>query len=155
MIPVFRRDGLLRVNLHSFCLEVLLDGICVFSTSVAICVHCVVRTQATVAVRHRAWEGCSLSPRRCIRLIVACECRLRHLANTTSSDVHSCLPTMCVTYKCLVWRGVGIGWCGECRDCGVSVERAVFQIRSAVNGDQFHGVTEVSSETTKRVNFQF
>ena len=48
-----------------------------------------------------------------------------------------------------------IDCCGECRDFGVLVERAVFQIRSAVNGDQFHGVPEVSSETTKRVNFLF
>ena len=67
MLP---RDGLLRVNLHSFCFKMLLDGICVLSISVAICVH------RQVAVRHCVCEGCSLSPRRCIRLIVACECRL-------------------------------------------------------------------------------
>ena len=48
---MLRRDGLLRVNLHSFCFKVLLDGICVFSTSVAISVHRQQSQCATVSGR--------------------------------------------------------------------------------------------------------
>ena len=114
---MLRRDGLLRVNLHSFCFKVLLDGICVFSISVAIYVHCVVRAQATVAVRHCVWEGCSLSPRRCIRLIVACECRLwfqpMSCFKVDDSDIwqtQQFLMSTVVYTQCALHTSA---WCGE------------------------------------------